>query len=397
MFTETIENLEVICGQLPYEPVLRPTFDELVIDFFSSLSKLILNNKSFDRFSDLKAFGFWCRKRNLQKLAISYESNYLMMGRGIVFHVSPSNVALNFAYSLAFGMLSGNTNIVRLPTKAFDQVKVLIDLLNQVLNQEVYGEIKRTVCLIKYERCDKISGELSLIANARVIWGGDTTINLFKSYPTRPRCVDIMFSNRYSATLIDPSVIRDLSEKSLLNLVDKFFKDSYLMDQKGCSSSQAVIWLGKNNLYAKTRFWNALDKFTVDNYEADLSVTSQKFHDICMTAAVSNLDYSSYFKSFKLVRYNLSKNLEQIQKLRGSFGVFAEISIDSLNELIPIAVENFQTLSYFGLNKLELRNFIYNKGLIGIDRFVPVGRAFDIGPIWDGHDVIKTLSRIIGD
>ena len=32
----------------------------------------------------------------------------------------------------------------------------------------------------------------------------------------------------------------------------------------------------------------------------------------------------------------------------------------------------------------------------GIDRIVPIGRAFDLTPEWDGVDIISTLSRTIG-
>jgi hypothetical protein len=34
-------------------------------------------------------------------------------------------------------------------------------------------------------------------------------------------------------------------------------------------------------------------------------------------------------------------------------------------------------------------------GLPGIDRVVPVGKALDIGVIWDGYDLIRSMSRIV--
>ena len=33
--------------------------------------------------------------------------------------------------------------------------------------------------------------------------------------------------------------------------------------------------------------------------------------------------------------------------------------------------------------------------LRGIDRIVPVGKAMDIGVFWDGHDLVRELSRIV--
>ena len=31
----------------------------------------------------------------------------------------------------------------------------------------------------------------------------------------------------------------------------------------------------------------------------------------------------------------------------------------------------------------------------GIDRIVPIGKAMDIDVIWDGHDLVRELSRIV--
>ena len=31
---------------------------------------------------------------------------------------------------------------------------------------------------------------------SRVIWGGDQTINLFKSFKTAPNCIDLVFPNK---------------------------------------------------------------------------------------------------------------------------------------------------------------------------------------------------------
>ena len=35
----------------------------------------------------------------------------------MIFHITPSNIPTNFAYSFIFGLLTGNSNIVKVPTK----------------------------------------------------------------------------------------------------------------------------------------------------------------------------------------------------------------------------------------------------------------------------------------
>ena len=54
-----------------------------------------------------------------------------------------------------------------------------------------------------------------------------------------------------------------------------------------------------------------------------------------------------------------------------------------------------QTITYFGFKKNDLKFFVLKNNLLGIDRIVPIGNALDIKIIWDGYDVIQSLSRII--
>ena len=55
----------------------------------------------------------------------------------------------------------------------------------------------------------------------------------------------------------------------------------------------------------------------------------------------------------------------------------------------------FQTLTYFGVNKSYLTDFVVRNRLLGIDNITPIGSALDIGVIWDGYDIIRSLSRTI--
>ena len=57
--------------------------------------------------------------------------------------------------------------------------------------------------------------------------------------------------------------------------------------------------------------------------------------------------------------------------------------------------EKYQTLVYYGLSPIQLSEFVVNNQLRGIDRIVPVGQALDIDVIWDGYDLVRTLSRIV--
>ena len=90
----------------------------------------------------------------------------------MIFHISPSNVPLNFAFSFIFGLLSGNSNIVRLPSKMFPQVYILCKCKSRLLQNKKYKLVKDSTAFISYERDDRITGLISEQADGRVIWGG---------------------------------------------------------------------------------------------------------------------------------------------------------------------------------------------------------------------------------
>ena len=47
------------------------------------------------------------------------------------------------------------------------------------------------------------------------------------------------------------------------------------------------------------------------------------------------------------------------------------------------------------LINMEIQNFLFNNNLRGVDRVVPIGSAMQIDLVWDGYNVINSLSREI--
>ena len=110
------------------------------------------------------------------------------------------------------------------------------------------------------------------------------------------------------------------------------------------------------------------------------------------------LNENGRFK-IKINNFNLitleNKKFEFTNMNNVNFGTFAEININNLNQLSKYVSEKLQTLTYYGVKFDEIKKFIIENKLKGIDRIVPIGRAFDLTPEWDGVDIIATLSRTI--
>ena len=388
------KEIKIIIGNFNLKDGPNDVFDKDTILFLNDLSKEVLNSSICKKFPDLVSFGFWCRRSNIRKIFNNYSFFKNRMGRGTVLHITPSNVPTNFAYSMVFGLLSGNNNIIRLPSKNFLQVEVLCSILKKLSKKRIYKIIFKRLLLIKYDNSDLISSELSEIAEARIIWGGDNTVNKFKTFKTKPRCIDLAFANRYSISLIDSNKLIKLKSKNLSALAKKFYNDTYTMDQFGCSSPNSVFWLGKNKI-AKKKFWYELNKIVNDKYDLDLSGANKKISNLMNYTLGKNKGLKVNISNFSLIKLKSKKfnfgNFENV-----SFGTFVEIDLKNINHLQKYTSEKLQTITYYGTNFKSIKKFIIKNKIKGIDRIVPIGNAFDLTPEWDGIDIISTLSRTLG-
>ena len=375
----------------PFEP-----YDELLCKFLNDLSVELRSRNDSSAYPDVIAFAFWCRKANIAKLKTGFNNKETRLGLGMIFHITPSNVPVNFAFSFVFGLLSGHANIVRVPSNTFPQIDIICSAINQLFLSDRYKEIKAMTSFIRYEQNDEITGMCSLKCNARIIWGGDVTISNIRKIASVPeRCVDIAFSDRYSLCVIDaPSVIK-LDETELIRLSERFYNDTYLMDQNACSSPHLIVWLGVEKEVAKERFWTAVYNTVGEKYQLAAVSAVDKYTMLCQNAIDLN-NIRSFKKHGNYVyRIDLDTVPDDIDTLHGKFGYFYEYNIDDINSITHIINTKYQTFTYFGVDKFELLNFVVKNRLSGIDRIVPVGKALDMDIIWDGYDIMRCLSRII--
>ena len=123
------------------------------------------------------------------------------------------------------------------------------------------------IAVLRYESSNElVTKKYSLMCDARLIWGGDQTINDIKKFNTKPKNIDIPFSDRYSISLINSDKILKLSNSDLSNLVRNFYNDTYAVDQNACSSPHLILWNGKAKSQSKKRFWLQLNDLIKKRY-----------------------------------------------------------------------------------------------------------------------------------
>lgn len=380
-----MKKIEYILGNENFINTPIRAFEDEICEFLSELSSVILKNKNF--FGDLYSFGFYTRAQNIKKIKLEYKD--FLVGRGLCFHIAPSNVPLNFAFSYIFSLLAGNSNIVRLPSKDFEQNSIFYDLLRQILPKYPKANLRTT--FVKYERDDEISEYFSSMADARMIWGGDETISKFRNLKVQPRCIDITFANRNSLTIIDSKAIEHASQSEIKKLANDFYNDTYLMDQNACSSPKLVLWLNANN-DAKQRFWYFIKEVAKEKYNiADISCIN-KYTKLCEKAAKEEIIYFEHYENL-LYRVKINKPSKCCYDVNSGF--FYEYDLDNFEGILEFLDDKFQTITYFGIDAIALRDFLTNNNTRGVERIVKIGRALDINHIWDGHDIIRELSKSI--
>ena len=275
--------------------------------------------------------------------------------------------------------------------------------MNLLLGQDVYREIKEENAIVQYERNQEITDCFSKMADVRVIWGGDTTIEEIRKSPLKPRAKELVFADRYSFGVINPEYIIKLSDSDMTNLARNFYNDTYLMDQNACSTPHMLFWLSKDKMLtmqAQERFWKQIYE-EAKRYSLEDIKASEKYTNFCLYAAKNGENVKTgkiFARRYENVLYVITEESlpDDLCEKRGKFGLFYQCSISDLNEIKKCVEQKVQTVAVAGIEMEQVHQWIIKNRLTGIDRVVPFGKTLDIGLVWDGYDLITEMSRLIG-
>lgn len=405
------DNTEVVLEKIKYLvgdstlvknlPSVSPKapFSDDVIEFLNDLSKELMMSREAKAFPDIVTLGFWLRKSSIMKLKERFVSiNGIQIGRGVAFHIAPSNVPVNYAYSLFTGLICGNANVVRIPTKDFPQVGIINKAIRATL--EKHKEIKPYIVLARYGREKEINDLLSSICDVRIIWGGDATIAELRNSSLKARATEVTFADRYSLAVIDSEKYMELvssSEdiKASDHIASEFYNDTYLSDQNACTSPRVVVWTGNKKDEAKEKFWNSIHALVKKKYyfQAIQGVDKLSLEYI---AEASNPGQMKEIKRIdnRLVRVQVNGMKPVLMDYRGNSGYFYEYDCDDILEIRDFCDNTHcQTIGLIGDKSIVAP--LLASGIHGVDRVVPVGHTMDFDFIWDGYNLLDRLTRTI--
>jgi len=396
-FADLPVNVIAGCSLADLQPKPLPPFAPEAVAFLTAWSKSLMARPDIRAYPDVAGFAYWSRPANLAKLQRELDLKQLRLGRGVALHIAPANVPVNFAFSFAFGLLAGNVNIVRVPESLPTQANILCAVANDLFKQAEHDRIASMNTLLSYARDDAITKRLSAVADVRLLWGGDQTIHHLRQMPASPRCLDISFADRYSLCLLSAPAVLATEDKSLRALAVGFYNDVFLLDQNACSSPHLILWQGTSLEVkaAQERFWDAIQSIVNSKGQLSGMHAVDKYTHLCRTAILSIGAKATPFSDSRIMRVAIEELPGNVAEYRGRYGFFIETIDNDLRQLQRIVNSRYQTLTCFGVDLDLIAEMVVSNGLTGIDRVVRVGKALDIGIIWDGYDIVRTISRIV--
>lgn len=396
------ESLVSILERLSSLPAWRP-FDERVVNFIGKLSQIILTAPTISNFPELAALGHWFRKSRIRDLARTYSKptdGNVQIGRGLAFHLAPSNVDSVFMYSWLLSLLAGNSNLVRVSQKGGPQQDFLIGILEDLTQKTEYIDVGKRFTLLTYPHDDRITAKISEACMVRVVWGGDATVRAIRAIPLRPMATELCFADRFSAAALSADAVIKADDVAFEELVRCFYNDTFWFSQQACSSPRVVAWVGSEADIEKAidRFWPALAAEVVAcGAENSPSMMMARLGASCEYAALglAKLPNGSNAAGFPAKLELTQERLDKVREIHCGNGLFLQMKVRTLAALGSKLSDKEQTLSVYGFTREDYLALIAALTPRALDRIVPVGSALTFDQIWDGQEFIASFTRIV--
>ena len=384
---------------------------QAIILIINEYSKRIAVNRTILRMEGVPFLCFYLKKMNMEKQLksnlenIEYLNNFVQVGeekyikaqpRGVVCHWMAGNVPTLGIYSVLQSILCKNGNILRMSKESVSEVYELLKLLDNILVEydgNIYDSkiILKNIALIYFNSDDKyLNSQMSLKADARIVWGGKTTVNDISLLPKKTTCKDLIFGPKYSFAVFDKSAIEsnDL-EEYLENLVT----DIITFSQKACSSPQ-VLFLERSKLPVgeiaqrlSQSFEKIIKRYT--NLDLEQAVAAK----IINKRGEYSLSLDKMFFMSKGLQYTIliDKELKLEEPITGRTIYIKEV--EDILQICPLITKNIQTIGIASKNSRKTLDFADKVTNFGVDRVVKIGYMNFYDSPWDGSLIMSELVR----
>jgi hypothetical protein len=372
-------------------------FAEARLAVLASLSQDLLRHPRLRRDPAGASLGFWLRRAHLGELEKDFRSQGARAPRvaaGLVFHIAPGNVDTMFIYSWALSFLAGNANIVRLSRQTNPLIEDLLACLDGVFSTA--AETCSGNLFVAYDHDDATTEQLSAACDARIVWGGDETVRRIRAIPLNPHASERSFAGKRSFCVASATAFIAASKTEQQTLAERMAADIAPFGQMGCSSPQTMYWIGEPEQMPAVvaDFEKQLQQaLAAKGGEADLGWAVRRLNH-AFGAAAGGTVIGVWHEPHTTGMLARTPAAAEAKEPCG-VGLITHVACANLAEIGGLMRRDHQTVTYFGLTEAERDELAVWAGRAGVDRVVPVGRALDFVPQWDGYDLWTDLTRLV--
>ncbi|APM40241.1 acyl-CoA reductase [Clostridium kluyveri] len=377
----------------------------LILDEYS---KRLSRDKKLLKIQGVSYLSFYFRKSNIEKLIKmslkdeKYLDEFVSIGndkyvkaqaRGISCHWIAGNVSTLALYSIFQSLIAGNSNLVKVPEKSMALVLRLLkplDDIQVVYEEKVYHskDLLKNICLVYFPREDEsLNKSMSIMADARIVWGGEEAVDYIASLPKKTTCKDVVFGPKYSFAVFDREVIE--SDKCF-SYMDKLVMDIVLFQQKACSSPQ-VLFVEKSSISLKDIIGMLKKSFEKIGKRYNDLLDESTCAKIINERGVYSLEPDKDICCSRGLEYTILINDEIVlEEPLGGRCIFVK-EIESIFDIENLITRRIQTIGHAISDKGKLFKFSDRVTSFGVNRVVGVGTMNIYDSPWDGNFMINEL------
>ncbi|MEN6457541.1 MAG: acyl-CoA reductase [Thermoguttaceae bacterium] len=245
-----IESLESRRQAIAQWPIQR------LLGLFDDFAARLLRDPRTNRLEGVMFLSAWLKRSNLEQLLAlnlngnpDYLDRFVPHGRnylaakphGLVAMWMAGNVATLPMFSLVPALLAKNVCLVKLATPDPAGMDRLLAVLADSATENLRGaDLLDAVAVVWFDyRDQRLNEEMSLAADATLVWGGANAVRAIALLPRREHCIQIVFGPKYSIALIGRKQLAD--EAGLDSVAAALVRDVAIFDQRACSAPQTIF------------------------------------------------------------------------------------------------------------------------------------------------------------
>jgi hypothetical protein len=370
-------------------------FSDVRISYVEELSSVLADLSRTYRDSELMSFSRYLK--HLRSKTNYYSiPNFIRKGIGLVIHITPNNVPLGFAYSFIWGLITGNSNIVKTPNQSREQSALFFEGLKLVHQNPKFRILSQQNVFTNIHSTDARFTSIIKACDAKVVWGSNVTIDTIASVQKSVYTRSITFPDRISVCVMSLHVYSTLSQDKKISLVKKFVRDFQSFNQLACSSPWVLYWLGSDrpdqSREITDEFWEHVSKELESIPDLLTGLGALRVAKLAKISAQQSVS----FKKVTHLKHVTILDVESLvmSEIDAGYGIFYQKNCDCLDSIFLDLGDRVQTMTYFGINVNELEHALKSSTSAVPRRIVPIGTALEFEWIWDGRDAMSELTEI---